>query len=746
MKKKLLSLLLAIVLICTSVLGQNFQINASAEESKKVVRIAGAGRIDTSLSIADIYKEIIGVDKFKAVVVATGKNFADALPGSYLAVQNDAPILLTSDARMDDIAAYIKANMEKTGKVYILGGEAAVSASLEKKLVGYKFERLAGANRYETNLKILKAAGVADGEMIVATGRDFADSLSASAVKTPILMVKNELTEEQRTYLNSLDIDEFYIVGGTGAVSEQVMKELKTYGSVERISGANRRETSVAVAEKFFDEPASAVVASASNFPDGLCGGPLAAALNVPLILTVNNKVNEADTYATYNDIHNGYVLGGSSALSDKSVVNVFDLTSANEIEGSVQEKEKIQVAVKETAYGSLMWEEVCEEFTAETGIEVELIVDRYIEDIIETSMMAGEYPDVVHLSTGYEEKLTERMIENEMLADITDVLSMKVPGETALVSEKIAGGFTESYLTNPYDDGKTYLAPMFYSPCGLFYNAGLLEENGWEVPTTWDEMWELGDKAADEGIALFTYPTTGYLDAFLYSLMYSAGGPEFFNQARVYERGIWETEEAEKCFEILEKLAEYTHDLTPYYANYEDFTLNQQMVLDNEAIFMPNGTWIVGEMGDAPRADGFEWGMTAVPAVEEGKDSYTYAWMEQSWIPANAENIDAAKQFIAYLYSDEACDIFADAGAAQPVIGVEDKFYGTNKLFYSVFDTGAKAALGNFGGYKLEDGIGTIQEVFLDPMNDLVFGDITISQWVSEIIYQNNLMRANLQ
>ena len=62
----------------------------------------------------------------------------------------------------------------------------------------------------------------------------------------------------------------------------------------------------------------------------------------------------------------------------------------------------------------------------------------------------------------------------------------------------------------------------MFYSPCGLFYNAGFLKEKGWDVPKTWDEMWALGDKAAAEGTYLFTYPTTGYFDAFFYALMYA--------------------------------------------------------------------------------------------------------------------------------------------------------------------------------------------------------------------------------
>ena len=49
---------------------------------------------------------------------------------------------------------------------------------------------------------------------------------------------------------------------------------------------------------------------------------------------------------------------------------------------------------------------------------------------------------------------------------------------------------------------------------------AEILKEKGWDVPTTWDEMWELGDKAAAEWTYLFTYPTTGYFDAFFYALM----------------------------------------------------------------------------------------------------------------------------------------------------------------------------------------------------------------------------------
>ena len=403
-----------------------------------------------------------------------------------------------------------------------------------------------------------------------------------------------------------------------------------------------------------------------------------------------------------------------------------------------------IKVAAIETAYGSEMWQEVCDAFTAETGIAVELITDKNLEDVIGSSMKAGDFPDVIHLATGREDALTETFIKDKNIVDITDVLSMTVPGEDKVVGDKIAGGFTETALTNPYGDGKTYLAPMFYSPCGLFYNAGLFEEKGWTVPATWDEMWALGDKAKAEGISLFTYPTTGYFDAFFYALMYSVGGADFFNKAISYEEGIWDTEEAKTCFDIVAKLATYTEPTTPAQANDQDFTKNQQLVLDNKALFMPNGTWIVGEMAEAPRAEGFQWGMTALPAVTAGGDGYSYTWFEQAWIPGGAVNQDAAKQFIAFLYSDKACEIFAAKNAIQPVLGIADKLEGDNKMFYAIYDNGAKAAMGNFAAFSPIEGLDN-RTVWFDPVNSLVSGTMTQDEWVEGIKSASDQMRANL-
>lgn len=150
--------------------------------------------------------------------------------------------------------------------------------------------------------------------------------------------------------------------------------------------------------------------------------------------------------------------------------------------------------------------------------------------------------------------------------------------------------------------------------------------------------------------------------------------------------------------------------------------------------------------MAEAPRAEGFKWGMTALPAVAEGGDAYSYTWFEQAWIPTGAENVDAAKQFMAFLYSEKACEIFAKGGAIQPVLGISDKLEGDNVMFYSIYDNGAKAAMGNFAAYNSVAGLGTVREVFLDPMNAMVSGNLTVDAYAESIKAASDEMRANMK
>ena len=65
---------------------------------------------------------------------------------------------------------------------------------------GYTIKRLAGSDRYETNLKILQEASNFNEDILVCSGGGYADCLSASAVKKPILLVPGRLLDYQKEY------------------------------------------------------------------------------------------------------------------------------------------------------------------------------------------------------------------------------------------------------------------------------------------------------------------------------------------------------------------------------------------------------------------------------------------------------------------------------------------------------------------------------------------------------------------
>ncbi|MBQ1342134.1 MAG: cell wall-binding repeat-containing protein, partial [Erysipelotrichaceae bacterium] len=291
-----------------------------------ITRVAGSNRFGTSFAISDTILMNSGNDKHDCVILANGDNFADALAGSYLAAVKGAPIIITRAAKVSEVNAYIKSVLNKGGTIYVLGGTAAVPESSLAGLSGYDIKRLAGNNRYGTNLEILKEAGVEGDTILIATGINYADSLSASATGLPMLLVKglDSLNDDQKAFLKENKGKKFVVLGGVGAVSSNIENELKKYGEVERIAGDNRFATSVEIAEYFFKEATTAVLAYGSDFPDGLCGGPLAYQVGAPLILTRNDKTDIARPYTKVRNIINGYALGGTSVLPDATVRKLF--------------------------------------------------------------------------------------------------------------------------------------------------------------------------------------------------------------------------------------------------------------------------------------------------------------------------------------------------------------------------------------------------------------------------------------
>ena len=300
--------------------------SVQAASRSGIYRISGSTRYETAYKIADTIKVELGGMPLNSIIVASGTSYPDALSGSYLAAAANAPIILVDNSNFKTAAEYIKNKMSSDGTVYILGGSGAVTGELELYLEMYNTVRLWGTDRYETNLAVIKKAdelmelaGTPQNEVIVCSGRNYPDAISVSALGKPILLAGSDLTEQQQDYLSSFSYGEhsFTMVGGTSVVPDAVADICSAYGSVDRIGGKDRFETSVNVAEHYFPNAREAVMAYAMSFPDGLSGGLLAHIRNCPVILSANEACGRPYNYELSKGMSSVTILGGSGLIEN---------------------------------------------------------------------------------------------------------------------------------------------------------------------------------------------------------------------------------------------------------------------------------------------------------------------------------------------------------------------------------------------------------------------------------------------
>jgi len=159
--------------------------------------------------------------------------------------------------------------------------------------------RLWGPDRHGTAAEISRATfspGVKT--VYAATGENFPDALAGGAASGgdgPILLVgRDAIGAAAADELKRLKPKRIVVLGGVGVVSESVEAALRNHtgGKVTRQAGADRYATAVAVSVRHFQPGAEAAfVATGEDFPDALSGGPAAAKLGGPILLTKRGAI-----------------------------------------------------------------------------------------------------------------------------------------------------------------------------------------------------------------------------------------------------------------------------------------------------------------------------------------------------------------------------------------------------------------------------------------------------------------------
>lgn len=189
-----------------------------------VNRIEGDTRIETAVEIAKAIAPE-GVDK---AVVANGYNFPDALSVASFAAQEGLPILLTQDTKLPEATKEALASLGTTNTI-VVGGDQVVSEDIAAELPESK--RLAGNDRYDTNLAILQEFGVDKDTMYVATGKEYPDALAGAVLAakegTAVVLVHDKVPENIASYLQEKGLSGLTIFGGPVAITDVVKGALE---------------------------------------------------------------------------------------------------------------------------------------------------------------------------------------------------------------------------------------------------------------------------------------------------------------------------------------------------------------------------------------------------------------------------------------------------------------------------------------------------------------------------------------
>lgn len=299
------------------------------------VERAAAGRIrgnDRFATAAAIAREAFPSGADVVYLARGGEPLVDALAGGAL---TDGPVLLVPPGG-GGVPAAVRSVVSDLDpdRVVALGGPGAVStAMLRGVAAGRDTDRVSGPDRYATAAAIARTAFPSGADVVyLARGRaPLVDALAGGGLSDgPVLLVPpgdGAAPTVVRSAVASLGPSHVVALGGTGAVSDAMLRALADGRATARIAGPDRYSTAAAIAREAFPTGAHVVYLARGRAPlvDALAGGALTD--GPVLLVPPGNGPAPAVVRTTAEGLGASRVvaLGGAGAISDAMLASADD-------------------------------------------------------------------------------------------------------------------------------------------------------------------------------------------------------------------------------------------------------------------------------------------------------------------------------------------------------------------------------------------------------------------------------------
>ncbi|NEE01382.1 N-acetylglucosamine/diacetylchitobiose ABC transporter substrate-binding protein [Phytoactinopolyspora halotolerans] len=412
------------------------------------------------------------------------------------------------------------------------------------------------------------------------------------------------------------------------------------------------------------------------------------------------------------------------------------DVTEDNPL--GIAEDQPVEIYIFDGGFGDEYATQVHQPIFSEKWPDVEINHNAAVDigSELQARFVAGDPPDFVN-NSGDGSMDTAQLASDGQLYDLTELFDAPSWDDPAVtVRDTLIPGTIESGTR----DGVPYVLNYAFTVFGLWYNKTLMDENGWPVPTTWQEMMDVCADIKASGIAPWVYQgvtAPRYMNWPLLTMATKLAGPEILVPLDNLEEGAWGHEAIRESAAALRSLKENDYFL-PGVEGME-FRDAQGLWARGDAVFCPSGSWIENEEADAIAEDPtFELAMMPEPLLSEDAvmplETIRATAGEPYLIPADAANPRAAMEYMRAMLSVEGARGFTETVTSLTSVAAANEGVEFEAPGLSSAQQALTAAGDNVINWLYPSWYPTLENPGIDQATGaLLRADITVDEWVEQ-------------
>jgi raffinose/stachyose/melibiose transport system substrate-binding protein len=263
------------------------------------------------------------------------------------------------------------------------------------------------------------------------------------------------------------------------------------------------------------------------------------------------------------------------------------------------------------------------------------------LRDVIRPALTSGTGPDIFYYDLG------------PGFAGVLARAGLLMPLDDAYADKGWDQRIYEWTRDRAVFDGKSYGVANELEFIGIFYNKGMFEANGWELPQSWDELLGLCDKANEAGVIPMGFTNGESWPSYhMFSMMMNNQVGKDRLAAMISGEESWDTEDTviaiKRFFVDAKERGCFIEDVNA--VNYSD---GLALLATGQAAMHPTGTWRVEAYSD-PTQTTEDIGFFFLPALD-GNPVVVPGGIGSGWVvSANSQHPEETLTFLDYLISEE--------------------------------------------------------------------------------------------